>query len=142
MKANESPKAKFGFSSMLIDNLFTVFNCKIIVDNPTMPPSFQHQGIVVKHHIVEKTTKKLGTRHISRYTIRYCTMSYDDKVAMQQEIGVYLRNNAIYKIHQKWHWLGDPTATLARVIDQAGDALPADWAMSLKDDDNPYAMQG
>ncbi len=130
-------KAKFGFSSMLIDHQFTVFTCKIIVDNPVMPPVFEHSSIIVRHNIIEKYTKRLGHQTISRYTIRYCTMSYDDKVAMQQEIGVYLRNNAIYKIHQKWHWLGDPTATLARVIDQAGDALPVDWAMSLTEDDLP-----
>jgi len=127
-------KAKFGFSSMLIDHQFTVFTCKIIVDNPVMPPVFEHSSIIVRHNIIEKYTKRLGHQTISRYIIRYCTMSYDDKVAMQQEIGVYLRNNAIYKIHQKWHWLEDPLAT---AIDQAGDALPVDWAMSLTEDDLP-----
>lgn len=100
-----SQKAKFGFSSVVIDCSYTVYTCKIIVDNPIVPPCFEHKGITVNFNVIQKKTKKLGERTVNRYSIRYCTMDWNEKFAMQQQIGMYLRNNAVNKLYQKWDWL-------------------------------------
>lgn len=135
-------KAKFGFSSVLVDNKFNLFLCKIIVENPVVPPYFEHPGIIVTPFQKERTVRKHGDSWsvtVYGYTIRYCTLDFQEKLKMQNLIGLYLRKHAVDKIYQKWHWLHKtPEDAMATVIDQAGDALPADWAMSI--DDNPYAM--
>jgi hypothetical protein len=98
-------KAKFGFSTVVIDMSYTVYTCKIIVDNPVVPPYFEHKGILVNVSSIQKKTKKLGERTVDRYSIRYCTMDWKEKFQMQQQIGAYLRNNAMNKLYQKWDWL-------------------------------------
>lgn len=119
-------KAKFGFSSVVIDS-YRVYTCKIIVDNPVVSPTFEHKGIVVKHNLIEKYSKKLGGRHtVNRYSIRYCTMDWKEKFAMQQQIGMYLRNNAVNKLYQKWDWLQEPEYVPSPAVEEVELELPTD----------------
>lgn len=101
-------KAKFGFTSQLIDNQYRVFLCKIMVTNPASVPVFGHAGITVAHKEVSKYSKKYGVYVTAQqYIIRYCTMNESEKTEMQRLIGQFLQDHAMHKVSQKWSWLQD-----------------------------------
>lgn len=114
-------KGKFGFTTVVIDQTYYLFTCKIITSADTALPIIQ--GVSARNI----TDKKGNVRSL----ITYCTMDYTEHRRMQIAIAKHLEDHAMYKLKRKYAWAHEDDE-LPRIVGKI--ELPE---LSLEDRDIP-----
>jgi len=93
----------FGFGSTILDKTFTIYHCKIMVQNPVLAPEIP--GV----NIIYRTKVRKGIQ-VNSYLLRYATMDYNLHQKLQKEIMLFLEQHAHNKVASKYNWIHDQYA--------------------------------
>jgi len=119
----ETIKSKWGYSTLAVDRIFTIYICKIAVVTDAIPDIL---GVETTEMVVK--TKK--GKQSKRLVLHYCTMNFFEHERMQKEITKFLEEIALQKVYKKYAWGHKETIPTPKVSTE-DEELPKDWEMLL-----------
>jgi hypothetical protein len=120
----ETIKSKWGYSTLAVDRIFTIYICKIAVVTDAIPDIL---GVETTEMVVK--TKK--GKKSKRLVLHYCTMNFFEYERMQKEITKFLEEIALQKVYKKYAWRHKETVPTPEASTEEAEYLPKDWEMLL-----------